>query len=52
MFLNEHNIFVDTICYAFTCMEEKMIPQIGLLAESSLAYIALEWPTAVVDIHM
>ena len=29
-----------------------MIPQVGLFAESSVAYVTLEWPASVVDVHV
>jgi hypothetical protein len=38
--------------FKITCVEKKMISQVCLLTEASIAYIALKGPTAVVYVHV
>jgi hypothetical protein len=38
--------------FKITCVEKKMISQVCLLTEASIAYIALKGPTAVVHVHV
>lgn len=35
-----------------TCVQEQVILKVGMLAEPSVAYVTLEWPGPIVNIHV